>query len=123
MTFATNHSPFGDRISGIQLIVLPLLVFLMSGCNVGRYAEKVFVDESVPAKYTLAKVPILVIVKDKPDPTGLQIESEELTTAIEHEILAHQLAPLVPSAKASDLHSARLAEFSTMSPARIGKEV
>jgi hypothetical protein len=106
-----------------SIAVLPMLLALLaaaSGCQILGYASKAAGPAPVPAMHTLHKVPTLILVKDVPDPTGLNIESEELAAGIEAIIKAHDLAPLIPSESLSDYRSAHL-NSASMSPAQLGQ--
>lgn len=111
------------QIYAFQLIVLVAITLIVRGCTLGKYAGHLLGPPEVPARYTLQKSPLVVIVKDLPDPTGLVIESEELTAAIENQFKANALAELIPATKVADYRANHLAEFPTMSPAHIGREV
>ena len=104
-------------------VVFVLAVVVLGGCTVGRIISHTVDDDSVPAQYTMAMRPTLVLVKDAPDPFGVHIESDEVAAALENQLTDHKVAPLVASTRLSEARNARPAAFAAMSPAQAGRAV
>ena len=98
-----------------------LLLVTASGCNLGRVLQHAYGEEPVPAKYTLKKVPTLIFIKDKPDPTGLSDDADHITFELLERFAKHELAPTIDPGKLSDLKAQHLSDFSSLSAAEVGR--
>jgi hypothetical protein len=104
-------------------MILPGLLLGAGGCLIAGYAASVYGDPVVPAVYVPGKTPMLVMVVDEPDPTGMKVESDTVAREIEQQIQRHQIAPLVPATKVDQFKRTNLAGFSTLPPAEVGRAV
>jgi hypothetical protein len=108
----------------IVLALFGLICFAaLSGCRIAGYAASIYGTPPVPAAYEPAKTPMVVVVKDAPDPMGLVVESDALALKIEQQITQYEIAPLIPSSKLSEVRSLNLGGFAAMTPAQIGRAV
>jgi hypothetical protein len=81
---------------------------LTAGCGVfGALAHKVVGDPPVPAQYVPPQTPMLVWVENYGAPGSARLESEQLALAIEHELRARNVAPLVDATALRDEHAQR----------------
>ena len=103
----------------LMLGTLPVL----SGCAVPAViAYKIFGPPPVPARYTPLKEPMLVMVEEASRSSGAMVETEELGSALEEELKANQVAPIVDSAEVQRLRDHGPAAFGKMSIAEIGRK-
>lgn len=114
------HLPLRNLVIGN---VLGVLLLAAGGCVIAGYAASIYGDPPIPAAYIPAKVPMLVIVKDPPDPSGTKIEADTVGREIEEQITRHDIAPLVPSAKVDEFRRTTLSGFGSLPPAQVGKAV
>lgn len=105
----------------MRVALLIAVAFAARGCSIGRVLTHAYGADPVPAKYTLAKVPTLIIVKDAPDPTGLNDSADKAATGIEEQFNKHELVPVIESARLMDYKSDHLADFPLQSPEQVGK--
>ena len=99
-----------------------LAVLVMSGCAVpGAILYKVAGPPAVPAKYAPPKEPMLVLVEEAHRRSGTMIETEELASALELELKANNVAPLVDGQQVHRLRDAGPVAFRNMGIAEIGQ--
>lgn len=113
-----------DRFhQAFRLLLCITLPLGAGGCIIAGFAASVYGDLPVAAVYSPANVPMLVLVKDTPDPTGMKIEADTVAREIEKQIDRHRIAPLVPEQKVDQFRRTNLSGFSTLPPAEIGRAV
>jgi hypothetical protein len=103
--------------------LLVAMLLMLQGCILAGFAASVAGPPPVPAEYVPEKLPMLVIVRDPPDPMGLSVQADALAAEIEREIVMHDIAPLIPASRAKEFQSTNLAAFAAMTPAQIGHAV
>lgn len=104
-------------------VLVAAMAFGLQGCVVFGLASSMAGPPPVDPEFVPEKVPLLVIVRDPPDPMGLTIESDALALEIEREFTTYDIVPLVPSARAKEIRSMNLASFAAMTPAQVGQAV
>lgn len=109
------------RAACVRIAILIAIMFLARGCNLGRVLTHAVGQDPIPAKYVLAKVPTLILVKDAPDPTGLNDDAEKTGVEIEEQFNKHELVPVIESGRLTDYKNDHLADFPLQSPAEVGK--
>jgi hypothetical protein len=110
-------------LPAITMVLLLALGLACSGCQVAGYAANLAGGPATTAQYTPAHKPLVVIVKDQPDPTGMHVESEAISAEIERQITEYKIAPVISADRVMELRTSMPGEFSTMTPAKMGHAV
>ena len=117
-----QHSRAATLALGAALLaVLPLL----SGCDLLGVASvaayKMGVGGKVPAKFTPARTPMLVLVEDYQHQSSVTVQAEQLSRLLANEIQTHDVAPVINPEQLQALKDAKPAEFPTMSVSAVAR--
>lgn len=103
------------------MLCLPLLA---GGCQLIGLAAHAYGPAAVKPRYVLDQRPLIVYVQTPPDPSGHDIgQADALARAIEAQLQANDLAPIVPSLSIAELRSSRPQQFVQMRPDAIARAV
>lgn len=103
---------------------LAILLLFLAGCNVvGALAYKTVGPPEVPAKYTLAQEPTLILVENYANPSANPLECEQLGRYVAEQIKTFNLAPLIEADALSRLRDKDPAAYAHMSTPAIGRAV
>ena len=112
------------RSVAILHLLSSILVFSLAGCAaVGVAAYKLHGPPKVPAKYTPAKTPMLVLVENYQHQSSVNAHADVLARNLADMLASHDVAPQVSLDKLQSLRDSRPAEYSTMALNRIAREV
>jgi hypothetical protein len=104
----------------IRAVAATMIFCTLCGCNALGYIANAAGNPDVPAQYVPAMKPTIVVVKDRPDPTGQSNESDELAGDIDDQLKMHLVVPVIPSVKAAAIRGAQL-DDRIMTPAEVGR--
>jgi hypothetical protein len=103
------------------MLCLPLLA---GGCQLFGVAAHVYGPPPVKPRYIPQKRPMVVYVQALPDPSGHDTgQTDALARAIESQLHANDVAPIVPSLSIAELRSNRPQQFVQMRPDAIARAV
>ncbi|HEY8665012.1 MAG TPA: hypothetical protein VIL86_00020 [Tepidisphaeraceae bacterium] len=97
---------------------------LLCGCEIpGAVVYKVAGPPKVEAKFVPAQVPTLVLAENYRNPSSAALEGEALARAVQEELEAHHVVPLVNSSSYFTLRAEKPAEVKAMTISQVGKAV
>jgi hypothetical protein len=99
---------------------LPVLL-LLGGCNIVAYAATA-IPQTVSAKHTPPKTPMLVLVENRQNPSTMVTEADQLTGFIMEELEAYHVAPLIELKKLYEVRDDEK-NIDKMTISQIGKAV
>ena len=100
----------GRRMALLSFCILhsAFCLCIASGCNiVGAVAAKVGPEPTVPAQYTPAKEPTLVLVENFHNPASLQLEAAAVAQVLSEELRTNEVAPIIDPSKAEGLRQSK----------------
>jgi hypothetical protein len=105
-----------------RLLVSLSLFFFAGGCNLlGAAAAKLGPPPTIPAQYTPAPEPTLLLVENYHNPASMRLESEAVTRVLSEELTNHQVVPLIDPSEWARLRQAKGAAYRKMPLDAIGQ--
>jgi hypothetical protein len=108
----------------LRLACALLLFLTVGGCALpGALAYKIFGPSEIPARYSVPKTPLLVLVENAHSGSIAMPEADALSQVIFDDLQEHHVAPLIDPIKVHELRDHNPTGFAKLSIAEIGREL